>query len=76
MHLYKLLEILLKESIKLKNATVLFLRKKYNSVSNFCLGASKVILNDSPYNFGRYTIQLSAESNKLYNRTISNSYQI
>ena len=32
MHLYKLLGILLKENNKLKTATVLFLRKKHNSV--------------------------------------------
>ena len=56
MHLYKLLEILLKEKNKLKNATVLFLRKKPNSVSSYCRGASNVILNDSPFNFGQYTL--------------------
>ena len=52
MHLYKLLEILLKETNKLKNATVLVLRKKHNSVSSFCRDASKVILNNSLFNFG------------------------
>ena len=52
MHLYKLLEILLKETNKLKNATVLVLRKKHNSVSSFCRDALKVILNDSLFNFG------------------------
>ena len=52
MHLYKSHEILLKDNNKLKNATVLFLSKKRNSVSRFCRGASKVILNDSPFNFG------------------------
>ena len=50
MHLYKSLGILLKEN----NATVLFLRKKHSSLSSFCRGASKVILNNSPFNFGRY----------------------
>ena len=52
MYLYKSLEILLKEYNKLKNATVLILCKKHSSCSK---GASKVILNDFPFNFGRYT---------------------
>ena len=84
MHLYKSLGILLKDNnnYKLKNATDVFLHKKYNSVSwrtsplrrelsfllrindldglsssinsvsSFSRGAFKVILNDSPLNFG------------------------
>ena len=88
MHLYKSLGILLKDYNKFKNATVVFLRKKHNSVSSFvvvykipyccvlrlaalqaecvareqrylaskfCRDGSKVILNDSAFNFGRYT---------------------
>ena len=57
MHLYKSLGILLKENNKLKNATVLFLREKHNSVCDcsFCWGASKVTLNDSLFNFGILT---------------------
>ena len=57
MHLYKSLGILLKENNRLKNNTVLFLREKHNSVSqsSFYRGPSKEILNDSPFNFGRYT---------------------
>ena len=53
--LYKSLWILLKENNKLKNATILFLREKHNHASNFCCGASNLILNDSPFNFGGYT---------------------
>ena len=55
MHLYKPFGILLKENNKLINTTVLFLRKKNKSVCSFSRGASKVIFNDSPFNFGRYT---------------------
>ena len=40
------------ENNKLKNDKVLFLREKHNS---FCRGTSKVILKDSPFNFGRFT---------------------
>ena len=50
MHLYKLLGILLKENNKLKYDTDIFLHKKQNCVSSFSQGASKVILNDSPFN--------------------------
>ena len=45
MHSYESLGILLKENDKLKNATVLFLREKHNSVSSFCQDALKMILN-------------------------------
>ena len=41
---------------KLKYATDVFFHKKLNSVSSFCRGASKVISNDSPFNFGRRTL--------------------
>ena len=50
MHLYKSLGILLKENNKLKTAIDVFLHKEHDNVSSFCLGASKVILNDSPFN--------------------------
>ena len=43
MHLYKSLGILLKDYNKFKNATVVFLRKKHNSVSSF------VVLYKIPY---------------------------
>ena len=60
-NLYKSLGILLNENDKLKNSPVSFLRKKHNSMSSFLRGASKVILNDFPFNFGRYTsMQLNA----------------
>ena len=62
---YNSLGILLKEIDKLKNDTVLFLREKHNRVSSFCRVALKMILSDSPFNFGRYTQQLIAESSKL-----------
>ena len=35
-HVYQSLGILLKENNRLKNSTVLFFRKKYNSISSFC----------------------------------------
>ena len=41
MHLNKSLRIFLKE-YKLKTATDVFLHKKYNNVSSFCYGASKL----------------------------------
>ena len=55
MHLYKSLGIPFKKNNKLKNSTALFFREKHNSVSSFCRGASKVILNNSPFDVGRYT---------------------
>ena len=66
MHLFKSFETILKENDELKNAIVLFLCKKHNSVSSFCRSALKVILNDSPFNFVG-TRQLSAESSKFLN---------
>ena len=69
MHLYKSLGILLDK--KLKNATILFLRKKHNSVSSFCRGASKVILNDFPFNFGRYTSSVNLVQNRASFKLIS-----
>ena len=45
----------MKENNTLKNAPDVFLHKKHNNVSSFCRGASKVILNDFPLNFGRKT---------------------
>ena len=68
MYLYKSLGKLLKENNKLKKATVLFLRKKHNSVRSFRRGASKVILNDSPFNFCRCRIKQVIE--------LFHSYQI
>ena len=50
MHLYKSLGILLKENFKLKTAIDIFLHKEHDNVSSLCLGASKVILNDSLFN--------------------------
>ena len=44
----------MKENKKLKISPVLFLHEKHISVSSFCRGASKVILNDSPFNYGLY----------------------
>ena len=51
----KSFEILLNDNNKLKNDTVLFFREKYNRVNSCCQSALKIILNDSPFNFGRYT---------------------
>ena len=64
MHLYKSLGILLKENDKLKNAIVLYLRKNHNSVKSTIVSkGSKVILNDSPSNFGRNTSTLCKMKN-------------
>ena len=66
MHLYQSLGILSKENNKVENATVLFLRKKYNSLNSFCRGALNVILNDSPARLSIVgTRQLNAELSKL-----------